>query len=214
MKKRIAVLLAVAVVFISACDLPVPQTQPPTVEPSVNTNLVPSVPTEQAQELVDETEKNCRRVVANFVKRRHGDAALVDLKILKIAARSGESYRFNYQVWVSGDLENKDVGLDERCSIISAPEPLPTSTPTLTPCAYADANGYAYPNTNEHSGQYSDTSPQRIPLRRHLGLSLLHSLRYRVPLMALCLVHRTTPASLRIARCYCKPGTHYPAAPR
>ena len=131
--KSIAVVLTAAIVFVAACDLPVPQTQPPTVEPSVNTNLVPSVPTEQAQELVDETEKNCRRVVANFVKRRHGDAALVDLKILKIAAQSGESYRFNYQVWVSGDLENKDVGLDERCSIISAPEPLPTSTPTLTP---------------------------------------------------------------------------------
>ena len=93
MKKHIAVLLTVAVVFVAACDVPVSQTQPPTVEPSVNTNLVPSVPAEQAQELVDETEKNCRRVVANFVKRRHGDAALVDLKILKIAARSGESYR-------------------------------------------------------------------------------------------------------------------------
>ena len=133
MKKRIAVLLTVAVVFVAACDLPVSQTQPPTVEPSVNTNLVPIVPTEQAQELVDETEKNCRRVAANFVKRRHGDAALVDLKILKVAARSGESYRFNYQVWVGGDLENEDVGLDERCAILSAPEPLPTSTPTLTP---------------------------------------------------------------------------------
>lgn len=133
MKKRITVLLTAAIVFVAACDLPGLQTQPPTVEPSVNTNLVPSVPTEQAQELVDETEKNCRRVVANFVKRRHGDAALVDLKILKIAARSGESYRFNYQVWVGGDLENEDVGLDERCAILSAPEPLPTSTPTLTP---------------------------------------------------------------------------------